>query len=86
MEQMAALDGIVTGFHVTEHYIDCMCGKNLVKIDKATHEIIFQKPVFEKEGLSRKLAADEQFIFVYDFCTLYVFRMNLSANGSWAMI
>lgn len=86
MEQMAALDGIVTGFHVTEHYIDCMCGKNLVKIDKATHEIIFQKPVFEKEGLSRKLAADEQFIFVYDFCTLYVFRSeNYELIGKWQL-
>ena len=48
MEQMVVLDGIVTGFNVTEHCIDCMCGKNLIKIDKYTREIICQKPIFEK--------------------------------------
>lgn len=31
MEHAAELDGIVTGFHVTEHCIDCMCG-NIVEI------------------------------------------------------
>lgn len=72
MGHIVELDGIVTGFNITEYCIDCMCGKNLVKIDKYSKKIICQKPVFEKEGLSRKLVADEEHIFVYDFCTLYV--------------
>ncbi len=76
MEHIAELSGIVTGFNVTEHCIDCMCGKNLVKIDKYSRDIIYQKPVFEKEGLSRKLTADDEQIFVYDFCTLYVLNCN----------
>lgn len=76
MEHIVELDGIVTGFNVTEHYIDCMRGKNLVKIDKSSREIICQKLVFEKEGLSRKLTADDEQIFIYDFCTLYVLNQK----------
>lgn len=48
MEYAVRLDGIVTGFNVTEHYINCMYGKNLVKIDKSSREIISQKTDFEK--------------------------------------
>lgn len=86
MEQMVVLDGIVTGFNVTEHCIDCMCGKNLIKIDKYTREIICQKPIFEKDGLSRKLIADKEQIFIYDFCTLYVVnRKNYDLIGKWQL-
>lgn len=72
MEHIAELGGIVTGFHVTEQCIDCMCGKDLLKIDKHSRNIICQKTVFEKEGLSGKLIADEEQIYIYDFCALYV--------------
>ena len=86
MEHIAVLGGIVTGFNVTEHCIDCMCGKNLVKIDKYSKEIICQKPVFEKEGLSRKLTADDEQIFIYDFCTLYVLNQkNYDLIGKWQL-
>lgn len=86
MEHMVVLDGIVTGFNVTEHCIDCMCGKNLIKIDKYTREIICQKPIFEKDGLSRKLIADEEQIFIYDFCTLYVLNQkNYDLIGKWQL-
>lgn len=86
MEHMAQLGGIVTGFHVEEHYIDCMCGKNLVKIDKYSKEIVCHKPFFEKEGLSRKLTADDEQIFVYDFCTLYVLgQKNYELIGKWQL-
>ena len=86
MEHIVKLDGIVTGFNVAEHCIDCMCGKNLVKIDKYSHRIIFQKPVFEKDGLSRKLIADDKQIFIYDFCALYVLnRENYELIGKWQL-
>lgn len=74
MEHIAELGGIVTGFNVTEQYIDCMCGRNLIKIDKCSRDIICQETVFEKEGLSRKLTADEEQIFIYDFCKFYIFN------------
>lgn len=86
MEHIAELGAVVTGFHVTEHCIDCMCGKNLIKIDKYSREIICQKPVFEKEGLSRKLTADKEQIFIYDFCTLYVLtQKNYELIGKWQL-
>lgn len=86
MKHIAELGGIVTGFNVTEHCIDCMCGKNLVKIDKCSQEIICQKPAFEKEGLARKLTADDEQIFIYDFCTLYVFRQkDYELIGKWKL-
>lgn len=76
MEHIAELGGIVTGFTVTEQCIDCMCGKDLIKIDKHSRDIICQKTVFEKEGLSRKLIADNERIFIYDFCTLYILNQK----------
>ena len=86
MEHIAELGGIVTGFNVTEQCIDCMCGKNLVKIDKYSRDIICQKTIFEKEGLSRKLTADDEQIFVYDFCTLYVLNQkNYELLGKWQL-
>ena len=86
MEHVVELGGIVTGFHVTEHYIDCMCGKDLLKIDKRFHEIVCQKKIFEKEGLSRKLIADDGQIFIYDFCTLYVLdQKDYELLGKWRL-
>ncbi len=86
MEHMAQLGGIVTGFHVAERYIDCICGKNLVKIDKCSKEIVCHKQFFEKEGLSRKLTADDGQIFMYDFCTLYVLgQKNYELIGKWQL-
>ncbi|MBD5479125.1 MAG: hypothetical protein HDR14_07510 [Lachnospiraceae bacterium] len=86
MEHLVELNGIVTGFHVAEHCIDCMCGKDLLKINKHSREIIYQKTVFEKEGLSRKLIADDEQIFIYDFCTLYVLNQkNYELLGKWQL-
>lgn len=43
MKHIAKLDGIVTGFHVTESHIDCMCGKELLKIEKHSGDIIYKR-------------------------------------------
>ncbi len=86
MEHIVELDGIVTGFNVTEQCIDCMCGKELVKIDKFSRNTIYQQTVFEKEGLSRKLIADDEQIFIYDFCTLYILsQKNYELLGKWQL-
>lgn len=86
MEHFIELDAVVTGFHVTEQGIDCMCGKNMIKVDKYSGDIICQKEVFEKEGLSRKLIADEEQIFIYDFCTLYILNQkDYELIGKWQL-
>lgn len=86
MEHVVELGGIVTGFHVAAQSIDCMCGKDLIKIDKQSSNIILRKTVFEKEGLSRKLIADDEHIYIYDFCTLYIFRLrDYAPLGKWQL-
>lgn len=86
MEHIANLDGIVTGFNVTKSYIDCMCGKELLKIEKHSGDIIFRKVIFDKDGLSRKLIADDEHIFIYDFCTFYVFsQKDYELLGKWQL-
>lgn len=86
MEYITRLDQIVTGFAVTSQYIDCMCGTNLVKIEKSSGHIVFTKQIFEKEGLSRNLAADHGQIFIYDFCMLYAVNQNsYELLGKWQL-
>ena len=86
MEYIVELAGIVTGFNVTEYCIDCICRKDLLKIDKYSHDIICQRTVFEKEGLSRKLIADDEHIYIYDFCTLYVLnKKSYELLGKWRL-
>lgn len=86
MEHIAELGGILTGFNVTESYIDCVCGKELLKIDKYSGDIICKNKIFEKEGLSRKLIADDEQIFIYDFCSLYVLsQKDYELFGKWQL-
>ena len=53
MEYIAELGRIVTGFNVSEQCIDCMNGKDLIKIDKYSRNIICQKTVLER-GIIKK--------------------------------
>lgn len=86
MEPALPLGGIVTGFCVTGRTIDCLCGKELLKLDKGSGEILCRKAVFEKEGLSRTLLAEGGQIFIYDFCTFYIFNQaDFSLLGSWRL-
>ena len=86
MEHIVEVDGIVTGFNITEQCIDCMCGKELIKIDKHSRNIILKKTVFEKKGLSRKMIVHDGQIFVYDFCTLYLFSQeDYTLVGKWQL-
>lgn len=86
MAHIVNLDRVVTGFNIAEQYIDCMCGKELLKIDKYSGDIIHRKVIFDKEGLSRKLITDDEQIFIYDFCMLYVFtRQDYGLLGKWQL-
>ncbi len=46
--------------------------KTIYKIEKRSLKNVCKKEIFEKDGLSRILFADEMQIFISDFCTLYV--------------
>lgn len=86
VEYIAHLPGVVTGFALSESAIDCICGKEIIKVDKRSGDIVCKKEIFEKEGLSRNLLADEEQIFIYDFCTLYILRRrDFELLGKWQL-
>lgn len=72
MDCLIKSEGAVTGFCVKEHCIDFLCKKTLYKIDKESKTVIYRKEIFEKEGAARNMIADENRIYISDFCTLYV--------------
>lgn len=82
----AELHSPVTGFQLTGPHIDCICGRELVKLDKTSGEVLLRRTVFDKEGFSRDLIIDGGQIFVYSFCTLYAFRQeDYAPLGSWQL-
>lgn len=82
----AELHSPVTGFQLTGPHIDCVCGRELVKLDKTSGEVLLRRTVFDKEGFSRDLIVDGGQIFVYDFCVLYAFRQeDYAPLGSWQL-
>lgn len=72
MEYLIELENAVSGFCVQKSYIYCICKKSLYKINKESGIIVYQKEIFEKDGLARILIADGNRIFISDFCTLYI--------------
>ncbi|MDE7299629.1 MAG: hypothetical protein K2N94_12525 [Lachnospiraceae bacterium] len=76
MEYLTRLEGPVLGFYAGERYIDCLCGKKLQKIEKESGRVVYEREVFEKDGLARNLAAENGRIFVSDFCTLNIFHQD----------
>lgn len=74
------------GFCVKEHHIDCLCANKLQKIEKKSGKIIYEKKIFEKDGLARILTADSRQIFVSGFCTLYAFdEHQYELLGCWQL-
>lgn len=72
MDYLIKSEGAVLDFCVKKSHIDFLCGKTLYKIDKESGTVIYKKEIFEKEGLARIMTADENLIYMSDFCTLYI--------------
>lgn len=72
MNYLVNLEKCVTGFCVDNQFVDCISNESVYKIDKHTKEIIYSKKLFKKEGFSRDLIANDKFLFIRDFCTLYI--------------
>ena len=86
MERVIDLGGIVTDFAMTGQHFDCIFGRELVKLHKSTGDIVLRRAVFPKDGLSRKLIAHNGELFIYDFCTLHIFRQDdFEPLGSWRL-
>ena len=76
MEYLTRLEAPVLGFSFLNQQIDCLCGKNMIKVEKNSGKVVYEKEILKKDGLSRILLADNEQIFVSDFCTLYMFSRN----------
>lgn len=86
MEHLVHLDRVVTGFNFAEQSIDCLCGTEILKVEKQSGKIVCRKKIFEKEGFSRNLIADNEHIFIYDFCMLYILRQDdYELIGKWQL-
>ena len=72
MDYLIELESVVSDACFKKRYVYCICKKTVYKIDKETKTIAYKKEIFEKDGLARILIADENRIFISDFCTLYV--------------
>lgn len=84
MDYLIKSEGAVLGFSVQKYYIDFLCKQMLYKIDKESQKIVCKKEIFEKEGSSKIMVADENCIYISDFCTLYVLdRKSYEIIGKW---
>lgn len=84
MDYLIKLESAVSGFCVKNRYIYCICKKTIYKIDKESKTILYKKEIFEKDGMARILDADENQIFISDFCTLYVLNEeDFEIVGKW---
>lgn len=83
MDYLIKSEGAVLGFCIQKDYIDVLGKKMLYKIDKESGKIVCKK-IFEKEGLARIITADDNRIYISDFCTLYVLgREDYEIIGKW---
>lgn len=86
MEYLASLEAPVLGFSVQEDHIDCLCGKKLQRVEKKSGKLLYEKEIFEKEGLARIMLADNGVLFISDFCTLYAFLLgSYELLGKWQL-
>lgn len=86
MEYLAKLEAPVLGFSIQGDHIDCLCGKKLQKLEKESGSLIYEREIFEKEGLARIMCTDNGQIFISDFCTLYAFSQeHYELLGKWQL-
>lgn len=86
MEYLARLEAPVLGFSLQGDHIDCLCGKKLQKLEKESGILIYEREIFEKEGLARIMCTDNGQIFISDFCTLYAFSQErYELLGKWQL-
>ena len=84
MEHLIELNGAATGFFIKDRYIYCICRKAVYKVGKESGKIVLEKEIFEKDGLARILIADENRVFISDFCTLYILNeADFEVVGKW---
>ena len=72
MDYFIKLERCVTGFSIDDCYVNCISNDSVYKIDKQSKEIVCSLKLFQKEGFSRDLIANEKLLIIRDFCTLHI--------------
>lgn len=72
IDYILKLSSAVTGFSIDSQFIDCICATKVIKADKFTGNIVMERELFKKEGLSRNLISNNDQIIIKDFCMLYI--------------
>ncbi len=81
----------ILSFHICGNDLYTLSGRSVSHFELATGKAIHTKELFTKDGLSRKLLCDGQFIYSKDFCTFsildahslsVIFRCELGDNLS----
>lgn len=72
MNEYVNFNKCVTGFSLDNQYIDCISNDSVIKIDRNTKKVVHSTKLFQKEGFSRDLIANDNFLFIRDFYTLYI--------------
>lgn len=71
MSRSFHLGGFVTGFQINGSYIDCICKNQVKKLQKGTGEVLLERTIFQKDGLSRDLLIHQGQVILRDFCMLH---------------
>lgn len=86
MNYLITVDKCVTGFSVDNQFIDMISNDSVIKIEKETKEIVCSTKLFKKEGFSRNLIANDKFLLIRDFCTLYILdKINYSCISTFQL-
>jgi hypothetical protein len=65
-------ESFVASFDIQKEHIFILSGYTIYKLDKAEAKVAAQRELFQKEGKSRALIADEAWIYCKDFCDLHI--------------
>jgi hypothetical protein len=62
----------VTAFHIRRGQINLLCGNAILTLDSHTGKTLQERVLFQKDGKSRGVSGDKDFIYVKDFCDLHI--------------
>ena len=72
MEYLINTDKCVTGFFLDKNSVDYVSNRNIYKMDRKSGNIIKTAELFKKEGFARDLLANNELLFIKDFCSLHI--------------
>ena len=76
MEYLVSSDKCVTGFCMDKNTVDYISHNGIFKMERKSGKIIKTVRLFKKEGFARDLLANDDLLFVKDFCSLHIVKRH----------